>query len=159
MRKLILTSVVILLCAACDPYLSRYHSGTWFIKNCTDQTLTISFPPHHRVWENRDVAAGDSVSIHYCEFEWKSKVIPYFDRFLEDIAYYGDENISLDVLSEQGELLKRWRYLDKDLPGKQFFNESPWHYSQYHNKLDKVRITAKWVFEILPEDLIGEKDE
>ena len=157
-KKIIQLFCFMSLIAACDPI--SYHDGEWYIKNYTDQTLTISFPPFH-ARKDGDVAAGDSLLVQLFHFEYKGKVIPYFDRLPQVMASYNEDvllDVSCNVLSEHGDLLKRWRYIDKDLSGKQFFNESSWHYYQFHRSRDKEHITAVWVFDILPEDLIEENE-
>jgi len=155
MRKIIFLLVIVLLFTECTPPQS-YHYGEWYAKNHTEQTITLSFPPYERYWQSRDVAPGDSVLIQIYEFEYKEKIIPYFDRLPQRMASFSGEDISLDLLSEQGDLLKRWRYLDKDLPGKQFFKETLWRY--YEKIISGDKITAIWVFDIKPDDLI-EKDD
>ena len=156
MKKVISLFATMLLIVACDPP-QDYHVGEWYAKNYTEQTLTLSFPPD-RYWQNKDVAPGDSVLIQIFYFEYKGKIIPYFDRLPQRMVYYSGENISLDLLSEQGDLLKRWRYLDKDLPGKQFFKETFWRYYERPGGRFTTAITAIWVFDIMPEDLIKKDD-
>ena len=157
MKKYFVILSVIMLFTSCDPPRG-YHNGEWYAKNCTEQKLTISFPPDERYWVSRDIAPGDSVLILSHRFEYKGKIMPYFDRLPQIMVSYSGEDISLNVLSEQGELLKKWSYLDKDLSGKQFFKETLWRYYERPGGSFEAAITATWVFDIMPEDLI-EKDD
>ena len=150
---IMLLSPPLFLCIMCER-LSDHYTGEWYVKNNTEQTLTLSFPPYENYWQSKDVAPGDSVLIQIHEFEYKEKIKPYFDHLPQRMASFSGEDISLDLFSEKGDFLKRWRYLDKDLSGKQFFKESSWRY----HKNPKASIYAIWVFDIMPEDLI-EKDD
>ena len=155
MRKIILLFVIMLLIVTCDPPI-YYHKGEWYVKNYTEQTLTITFPLNENNWSNRKVLPGDSIGIAYFGFEYRGKTKPYFYGFMPPEMVSLGENLLLNVLSENGNLLKKWYYLDKDLPDKQFFKESSWRY--YENMRSGDKITAIWVFDIMPEDII-EKDD
>jgi len=134
----------------CEP-LGSYYEGEWYVKNNTNQTLTLSFLPK-RYWKNRDVAPGDSVPIQMSKFTEKVKTKPYFDLLPQTMVFYGDDIV--EVLSKDSVLLKTWNYADKDQPDKQFFKESSWRY--YKNP--KASMDAIWVFDIMPEDIIKKDD-
>ena len=144
---IILSLSPIFLGILCEP---DYHRGEWYVKNYTDQTLTISFPPHY--WKNKDVVSGDSVLIQMFKFTEKAKTIPYFDLFPRTMVSYGYNTVK--IVSKDSILLKTWNYSDRDLPDKQFFKESSWRY--YKNP--KASMDAIWVFDIMPEDIIKKDD-
>ena len=157
MKKVISLFATMLLIVACDP-LRFYHIGELYVKNYTDQTLTITFPIYKNSWFDMKIVPGDSICIGHLRFAYKGKIMPNFDTLFQEIMISSSEDKLLNVLSEQGELLKKWSYTDKDLPDKQFFKESSWRYYERPGGYDPAGITAIWVFDIKPEDLI-EKDD
>ena len=157
MKKLVLLFIIAFIFTGCWEKLGG-PSGKWYVKNNTDQVLKLAYSNHDfQSMGVKYVAPGDSIDIAVVIFEGKQKK-PYFSYWLERANHY---DLSFNVLSESGNLLKEWSYKDKDLPCKQLFNESSWKY--YPNTKEQYQnggyIGAIWVFEILPEDLIGEKDE
>ena len=129
-----------------------YNTGQWYIVNSTDKTLTLSFPPNH-YYKDRIVPPGHGFCFQEYRYMAKGRVnrTPYFDHLPEFMASHSSGKVSLDVLSANGDLLKRWSYSDKDLPGKNFFKEFGWR--QHKQDERNGGITIAWVFEILPEDL------
>jgi len=148
------------------PFLSVFASGCWenvtgpesrwYVKNNTDQLLKITYSPHDFLGIGvKDITLGDSICIQGI-FTAGGQRNLYFDELFElrIRPQYGGM-VSFTVLSESGYLSKEWHYGDKELPGKQFFNESSWRLYRYK---DGQYTSATWVFEIWPEDLI-EKEE
>lgn len=162
---LFLICVVGTLCTMCDPPFPPEYEGRWYVKNRTDQTLVLTYPfLKHSVIDyvsyNRSIAPGDSLLINNSCFLIKNKIKPSFDRCLEDaVSEYG-ENLSLKVLSEYGVLQIEWLYLNRNHPGKQFFDEPFWHHYDVSIQYDeRVTTTDIWVFDITPEDITQTKQQ
>ena len=146
-----------MMCTMCDP---EFYAGDYYVKNCTDQTFTLRYPCLSPYSPNRTITPGDSINVGGVSVQSKGK--PYFDLWIQGEVARNGENISLEIRStepfeessENSVLLKKWNYLDRSLPGRQFFSESFWrHYSTFIDEGGFVTITDVWVFEILPEDI------
>ena len=139
-----------LLCFQCG--VNYFHTGRWYVHNRTDQTLTLSFPPDH-YWKDRNIAPGNVVRIQEYRYTItkRERAIPHFDHLPRNMASYSSGKVSLDILSKNGDLLKRWSYSDKNLPEKNFFKELGWRSRE--EKDEHGRITITWFFDIMPEDL------
>lgn len=63
--------------------------------------------------------------------------------------------MTISLYSDDGKLLKEWRWSERDSPGRQIFDESLWEKdeTEYYNKITD----AVWHFYILPED-IGQEE-
>ena len=131
-------------------------TGEWYIKNSTDQILTVYFPPFS-YWKKMEI--GDSLSLFDSyndppNFEdWPKFVARWYPKY---------EDMLLKISSENGTLLKAWCYSEKELPGKQLFKESSWRcYQLLCNNTyfsNSTYLRTIWVFDIFPEDLTGEGD-
>lgn len=156
MKKGFLLLSLMLLCTACDP---PQYAGDFYVKNLTDQTLQVSLgdpatDAYISILPGIIVAPGDSVSRGGISIPVRKKKKPSFDQWIKGEVISHSEEISLRVFSKDQTLLKEWRLLAKDQPGKQFFDESFWrHYSVFREGAI-VTITDVWIFDILPEDLI-----
>ncbi len=147
MKKLILFLGAALLCVSCDPPLN-YNKAHWFVKNNTEQTLKIDNPFRSTV---RSIVPGDSIEIYGTNFP-PSKIVS-FDYFGQRMIEECGEDVAFNVVSEEDGLLKQYRYVDRDLVGKQFFKESSWFHYKINVSSQEVDKKYIWVFEILPEDI------
>ena len=154
MKKTVLLFVIAFVCTGCRWDILDGPTSNWYVKNNTGQTLMLSFYPHdfHIIGVN-DVAPDDSIQIASIKSENGQRNL-YFEDWLISINHpqYGGI-MSFKVFSESDNLLKEWKYENKELLGKQLFNESSWKLYQYN---DGRYTSATWVFEIWPEDLIEE---
>ncbi len=141
-----------LLCFQCED--DDRNVGTYYVKNQTDQTLHLlqNGSGYSIYTPGGIVAPGDS--IQFGSVSVRKKRQPRFEMWIQDEVARQGEEVSLKISSEEGLLLKEWRYLDRDQSGKQFFNESFWrHYDVFINDGARATITDVWVFTILPEDI------
>lgn len=164
MKKTILLLCVVFSCSACFPTQYRYN-GEWFVKNCTDYPLALIYPELNDDidgFNTLHIAPGDSTLISGFGFNTDTK--PRFDKWLEFAA--GSVHQILNVLSEDGDLLREWRYDEREMPGKQFYDESYWKcYPDIPGYTDdsviKTVVISKtaWVFEIMPEDIVDAEQQ
>lgn len=151
MKKLILLLGIMSLGFQCGPEPPDPNGGAWRIKNSTNQTLTITIPPYSVIQSyplDNNISPGDAIPLGFTSTDIEK--IPNFElirRFWHGLA---EEDIYFEVLSSNGTTLVKWDYLNKDLPGKQFFKEGSWQRKQ-SSKGDNIDVT--WFFEILPEDI------
>jgi hypothetical protein len=153
--KLLFVAGVLLFLYSCDPgwALDPKYKGRWIIKNGTSDTIKFRSSEYYDVTfynilppdstmhlffpANRGVGIGNT----------KAEADAGFDGFY--VARSGVED-SVAIYSMTGEKLKVWKEFGKDLPGKQFFNESYWTKREW----EEGKYTHyEWTFEILPEDL------
>lgn len=60
---------------------------------------------------------------------------------------------NLDVLSENGQLLKTWKISDKNDPSVRIFQETSWRFYQKPQLQHVSTCEVAWVFDILPADI------
>lgn len=155
MKKKILFSGIILLFGImpwftfCDPCLGNpFHKGEWYVKNLTEQTLHVTDPLGGLVYK---VAPGDSVETDRMQTNGcydPERLLNFYSRF----ESHNWNEYSLRVLSEGNALLKEWKYSERGLPGRQYFNESFQHSYEFPPVGNKTAMTV-WTFDILPEDI------
>lgn len=156
MKTIAFTFAITLIMIACDPDdLLFTHDCYWYAKNNTDQTLIIiTTPPALIDQPDAVVNPGDSVLINECHqaIHFGS---PSFELYyiIRDGKTY--RNQSTSIYSEDGELLKEWKYIDKDAAGRQLFNESYWRIYDRKKPTDPEVPTRIYtgVFDIIPEDI------
>lgn len=152
--KRLLSALLLLFAVSCGnkPETRVYfRSSLWIIGNATEETLNVSwnFPGDSRSEEHlrpRDLTSIGSVD----------STIPYVKpEFGEIQKLAGEEEMTISLYSDDGKLLKEWRWSERDSPGRQIFDESLWEKdeTEYYNKITD----AVWHFYILPED-IGQEE-
>lgn len=123
MKKTILILVTILSLTACDPekYMNTY-SAAWYVKNTLDNPIKI-FQGGYT--EAIIVLPKDSFNI----YRFNSSA--YLGEPTFNLLYYNDywerldeKDQRLDILSEKGDRLKTWYYMEKHESGKQYFDET-----------------------------------
>jgi|GEM_PF-438950 len=158
MKKITLLFVITIIFTSCDP--PQYaNKGDWYVKNSTNQTLTLIFFPQRKTIYSGplNVAPRDSIKAIAFVYSHTPSEEPYFDKWIEANNNQGIDT-SIKVFSESGHLLKEWNIEDRYLSGKEFYKESSWKCYRYRSNYNGNFIGAKWVFEILPEDLIEEEE-
>ena len=73
-----------------------------------------------------------------------------FDLLYKNDTYNENNYLRVEVLSDEGELLRTWPLIESETSEDRFYEESSWRF--YHPKGD----TYVWVFDLLPEDLLPE---
>ena len=77
---------------------------------------------------------------------------PTFDTFYDAWNGKPEQEWCISICSNDGQLLKIWKYIDRNAEGRQFFNESYWRlYTKKYSHSDQLNLS--WVFNILPEDI------
>lgn len=148
--KRLLSALLLLLAVSCGnkPETRVYiRSSLWIIGNATEEAFNVSwnFPGDSRSEEHlrpRDLTSIGSVD----------STIPYVKpEFGEIQKLAGEEEMTISLYSDDGKLLKEWRWSERDSPGRQIFDESLWEKdeTEYYNKITD----AVWHFYILPEDI------
>ena len=152
MKKTILFLICIFgvmsICSKCEV---EDMTGRYCAKNNTDQDVILRLHfdqingPH---MSENNVKSGETFLFWECYSFIKQGI--NFDRWFQGMLGYGNY-IKLQVLSADGVLLQEWNYMDKDLPGKQFFSEPSWQYDETTDSHGNLLVT--WMFDILPEDI------
>lgn len=96
---------------------------------------------------------GDSISVFH-RLHLQKLGFPSFDLFYElwNVNGNGVEQ-NLDVLSENGQLLKTWKISDKNDPSVRIFQETSWRFYQKPQLQHVSTCEVAWVFDILPADI------
>ena len=96
---------------------------------------------------------GDSISVFH-RLPMQKLGFPSFDLFYElwNVNGNGVEQ-NLDVLSENGQLLKTWKISDKNDPSVRIFQETSWRFYQKPQLQHVSTCEGAWVFDILPADI------
>jgi hypothetical protein len=158
MKKLLLFFCVVLFCISCvNDWWNYYTTKVWAIENHTNRTLVLRCPYSESESRSNPVLASD---FEYREFKaapttrtviCKSAIPlehePWFDfYFTKSVEAFG-ENVSWQIFSEDGEMLKTWNYSNKDLSDQRFFDRFAW---------DDTREWGLWgsfTFDIRTEDI------
>lgn len=150
MKKIAFVFAIALISMSCDPeQWVATHATSWYAKNSTDQTLIITTSPFIEV--DAVVDPGDSVLVHsFHPFQYLGK--PAFDTFYDAWEGKPEQEWCISVSSQEGRLLKKWKYMDRNAAGRQIFHQSYWQlYTQKEGHSDELNFI--WVFNILPEDI------
>lgn len=153
MKQTLLLTIVLLL-SSCDPAQYGY---VWQIVNNTGQTVQLKQPdldPNQP--ENIVTIPPNETQVIYITTGGKirNQQTIYFNRCFEYyISVYGEE-VYWQVLSEDGVILKTWKYLDRWLPDQRFFDETSWR-KEFRSESGPGFISGGyyWTFEILTEDI------
>jgi hypothetical protein len=103
---------------------------------------------HDSDYRETEIKPGEEISL--CGDRLDEQDFSFqFDHYFKKSAEAFGEDVSWQILSEHGEVLKTWGYSERDLPGRRFFEESSWdHYEQWEWSAGEF-----WNFTILPEDI------
>lgn len=154
MKKVLLLLCIALLGVSCKPWDFPGTRRSWLIDNHTDQTLILKCPFTESLFDDGpyeyrefELLPNSTITITVCS--GRSKATLSYDFYYRTSAEKFGENVSWQILSEDGEVLKTWMYSDKDLADQRFFDESSW---DYHENWEFI-VSESWKFTILPEDL------
>lgn len=154
MKRIFYAVLIAIGCVSCDPYIYRSggHESEWFIKNTADMPFCVSWT-YEDIHEKVEIAPGDSVAIGVvCSLT--SIGDPKFS-YITEIVGAGDDN-GLRFYSEDGTLIRHWRWSERDGSGRQLFNESLWRKYVRDQQSQPYRyghIDVTWVFDVISEDL------
>ena len=151
MRKLLLLLSAIILCAACGKFGQnpQYHC-IWHIANYTEETLIFKYPSvSNSVYLESELAPNSDVELYNVIIGY----FPPFDEYIKKSADMFGEDVYWQILSEDGTVLKTWKYSERELPNQRFFEESSWP----HDKTSEwLSVKNYWIFTISPEDIVSE---
>jgi hypothetical protein len=141
----------------------------WYVYNDTEQTLILKCPypgkgkgisfypivPENIEYKEFKIAPKSrllTATDGTTEYSICSGMIPKdcespFNYYFMQSAEALGENVSWQIFSEDGEVLKTWTYSNKDLPDERFFDESEWH------EVQSGLWRNAYSFKITPEDL------
>ncbi len=124
MKKIAFIFAITLISISCDPKKwVATHATSWYAKNNTDQILIITTSPF--IDTDAVVDPGDSVLVHsFNPFQYLGE--PTFDTFYDAWNGKPEQEWCISICSKDGQLLKIWKYIDRNAEGRQFFNESFW---------------------------------
>ncbi len=168
MKRLFVIILAALTALSCDPDEHLIPNvGAWYIKNNTDQVVVVSTYLHLVNGDltetvihhgKKGLFPNDSVGIYaeafprryaYAEFDTLYNIFYLFEEELSPEEWY------FDVLSEDGEVLRRYHYADRDKAGHELFNEQSWRFVEEPANSNGLNQHRRWVFDLWPED-IGE---
>ncbi len=136
-----------LMLAWCGENLGEQNGNyEWYVKNCTDKTVTV-----YCSWlgdKIYSIDVGDSMCV--CSyFRFKGNPTIPFDGFFDT----GNDR-TFSILDENGKVVKSWTSKDDNEGERQFQDEACWRKSEREDKDGKMYYTyIDWTFDILPEDL------
>lgn len=147
MKKLILLSILAILCAQCGP---KYTHITWWVENNTGQDIKVTPPPFSNMAST--IPSDTRMSVYTELYDPRSDKQPDFEYFISKCwRSWPKDDVSFEVRSSAGYV--RWDYWDKNLPGKQFFNHSSWVSTQSDRYGNTEKGDIVWTFKISPEDI------
>lgn len=138
MSKILATFIITMLAFQCEEGI---NNSNWYVKNCTDRTLTI-VESHTKV-----LHPGDSVSL--CNNRDYRQVS--FDLWL--CNNHGVMRPKYCYILCDDILMKTWSMAEKDGKGKQFYNEQFWRFHDIAPKYENSTHYYFWTLEIYPEDI------
>lgn len=151
MKKMILFLCVIMMYTSCRdpfPWSKDYTARLWYVYNATEQTLILKCPypgegegisfypilPENIEYkefkiapQSRTLETADGLSVEsLCKGMIPRDSEPLFDYYFAQSAIALGEEVSWQILSEDGEVLRTWSYSNKDMPDERFFKKSEW---------------------------------
>ena len=150
MKKLILLFCIALFCISCDPPRNGWN---WVVVNNTGQALTLKFP-YMGIDQTYILQPWERVAItkiHTTNVEERYNL--NFDYYFEMVAGRHGDDVSWQLLSEDGIVLRTWDYSDRGLPDQRFFEESAWIKKPGPGQGAFIIATYSWTFNILREDI------
>lgn len=150
MKKIICILAVAVITISCtSPRYMDTHRACWYVKNTTDKPIKI--PLKSFSVADLIINPGDSDYV-YAFNPARHLGTPSFKLLYDMWDKIEESDQRIDILSMDGELLKTWRFADKNAVGRQLFNESYWElYTKTYSQSDELNLT--WVFDILPQDI------
>jgi hypothetical protein len=159
MKKQVLFFCIALSCASCD-FWNNWGDGqilrNWYVVNITEQILILKCPYSESLalndleYKEFEIRPGASVLICGGEKSAPGEKTA-FDYYFKKSAQALGNDVSWQILSENGEVLKTWTYSDKGISDQVFFERDRWW-------LEKVGVfistVGHWSFYIKAEDLI-----
>lgn len=150
MKKFIPVIMTILFLTACTPEkIANKYLATWYVKNTLEYPIMISKGGDAKA---QIVLPKDSLSIlsfHTAAYTGEPPFnILYYNDYWERLD---EKDQHMDILSEKGDVLKAWYYMEKQESGRQFFDEIYW--KSYKKGHSGTTPDYNWVFEITPEDI------
>lgn len=169
MRRFALIAAVALMCTACTLFEEhdKYYDSGWWVKNATDRTLEVTPPPYGSAEDALILGPGEAVRFYS---RGENLDAPYFEMMM--ILWRGrtGEDITFEVRSTEGEVLKRWTYDKGDGGGYDyeygygygygynrdqpigFFNNDSWSMHTTDSRSRRKKL-YEWTFEITESDL------
>ncbi|EFR57261.1 MULTISPECIES: hypothetical protein [Bacteroidales] len=152
MKKIIFAVISLTLFVSCRIFHTTEptNSAHWYVKNMTWKPIVIKKRDFRT---ERLLNPGDSISVFH-RLPMQKLGFPSFDLFYElwNVNGNGVEQ-NLDVLSENGQLLKTWKISDKNDPSVRIFQETSWRFYQKPQLQHVSTCEVAWVFDILPADI------
>ena len=126
-----------------------YNDGYWYIKNVASEPVCVrGYSNDGTEPVNILLDKGDSVELFFYGVDIRLDF--GFDLLYKNDSYNENNYLRVEVLSDEGELLRTWPLIESETSEDRFNEESSWRF--YHPKDD----TYVWVFDLLPEDLLPE---
>lgn len=141
MIRLIILTLPLMILSACDPneWLES-HRSEFYIKNSTNNTLTISTNPQ-KTSREMIVSPNDSIIIYGSGRCLGDKMFPPF----EDIHVFED----IYVYDTEGNVFREWHLEDMTTEEHSIFKEEVWKHYKEH--IEGPKYAFIWVYDICNE--------
>lgn len=138
MKKLIGFTLLLMILSSCDPveWLAG-HDSKFYIKNLTNNTLTITTYPQ-KTSREFIVAPNDSIMIYGSGRSLGDKIFPPF----EDIHVFED----IYVYDTEGNVFREWHMEDMTAEEHSIFKEETWKH--YKEQMEGPEYAFIWVYDI-----------
>lgn len=158
MKKIMLLFGVVLFCVSCIKIPDNIPR-IWGVQNKTEHTLILKCPYYYLSRLTIDPESFSKNDLKYTELELTPNAYieicrggipkenkPWFDYYFKKSAEAFGEDVSWQILSEDGAVLKTWIYSDREFADQRLFAESEW-------RAKMTGVWHSWVFEIMPDDI------
>lgn len=143
---MLLTGVLCLF--SCDPPSPDSNILNWYVKNCTQENVSISWTTRENVKNYVHLSPGDSVRFAVGSVYTEPSAKNDIDWLKGALA---EDKIEVLLYSKTDQLIRTWYYDSRYSAGHQLFNEQ---YNKLYNNPPLGKDTVfSYVFEILPDDL------
>ncbi len=126
-------------------------SVSWYVMNTTDRTLILKCPYSESLlsndYEYREFEI-EPLSIHgiiICRGKNLRNEDADYDSYIQRSAEVLGEDVSWRIFSEDGMVLKTWKYSERDLPERRFFEKKEWEWEA------SLSLSSVWRFYITDE--------
>ena len=131
MKRLIVFFCVAMMCASCKPWGGKNLSMAWYVANVTEQTLILKCPYTASLlsddYEYREFKIAPMSEVIVCSGKnLRVEDIPIDSYFKRSAEVLGEVAIC-QILSEDGAVLKIWKYPNIDLSNRSFFDQTKWN--------------------------------
>ena len=152
MKRLIVFFCVAMMCASCKPWGDGNRSVRWYVHNTTEQTLIFKCPYSESLlsddYEYREFEIVQSINgTEICRGENLKNSQTSLDYYFKRSAEVLGEDVSWQILSKDGVVLKTWKYSEARESEQRFFYNEEWGWEGF------LSSSGVWRFYIIDDDI------